>query len=85
MVVKTKRTAMLVVVSKTRMMRSSWVVVAVFDARHILAANSRTATMMQFNLSHVESQARAGAVAETEAGAGGEGPRETGMARCRHQ
>ena len=31
-----------------RMMRSSWVVVTVFDARHILAANSRTGTMMQY-------------------------------------
>jgi len=64
------RTAVLVVMSKTRMMRSSWVVVAVLEARHILAANSRQATMMQFNLSHVGSEGRAGAVAKVEARAG---------------
>jgi len=52
------------------MMRSSWFLVAVFDARYILAANLRMATRMQFNLSHVGSQARAGAVAEAAAGAG---------------
>ncbi|KAM3568713.1 hypothetical protein VYU27_009174 [Nannochloropsis oceanica] len=52
------------------MRRSSWVVGAVFNVRQILAANPRTARMMQYNLSHVESQARAGA----EAGAGAQAP-----------
>jgi len=63
---------MLVVTTKKRMMRRSWVVGDIFNARQLLAANSRTATMMQYNLSHVESHARAVAVAEAEAEAGGD-------------